>query len=230
MCNHIYNKFRLIHFTSKCFNMDFIKFKNEKEITTNTQLSVKIFGIVFAAILSYVFFDTFYYMITKPKISKIDLVYILEIPVMYCAFWKIHYFVIVKRNEVTAIVEKLDQINKAIIKYYTTPNIDKHVDFVLNCFGAFSAFLAFSCLFVLWLHFYMPFLKMYTLQYLVGNLAVILIAFYLSVEIVFLHRINMWNNLLEIHTCKSVIANNCDFCTKKKNRKLHLLCTKHLIR
>lgn len=228
MNKHIYNKLWFVHYISKIVNLDLIEFKNDNEIAVHFNKFVQFRLYFISSLFSFLFFDTFHYMLRQEKYSKIDLIYMMEIPISYCFYLKATYFFYKKRHVFCSLLDNLNEIDKALQIFLN--NSEYFADYAIWLLAPLILTASLIILPMLWLHFYKPFLKIYSLQAIIGIPLVIFLSTLLSMKILFFNRISACNDVLRNYDKQFMLLTRCNFCKRLGKKKIeNSYCIKHLL-
>lgn len=229
MKTHIYNKFPLLHVFNVVFNMNFIRWNKDKTavISNGDNKFHRIYwSVVHIIFVEYIFYDTFYYMITAMNYGQLDIIYIIQIPMLYISTTRAHFFLINNRENLAKILNDLDQLDKEVNTY--VKNSKRMYTYLWNSLICFT--LPFLIIAV-WLHFHKPCLKIYTIQIVIFTYCLNIFIQMYHIKTILIDNCTQWNAILHDYQMinREINSNLCAFCCKNDG-KLNLLCDKHLIR
>lgn len=231
MKEHVYHRLRLYHINAKIVGYDFIKWTSENEISANNiDKKHLVTGTPKFIFITYLYIDTLYYMLVKMEMTKTELVYVFQIPVMFLLMVRSHVKIKLNRVLFYNMINQLEKVEKETRKFHNFDRSRRSVDYLILYICTCNLLMVPFFFIALIVHYMVPTAKMYTLQILVASFAGVLLVFSVAVTAILVDRIQIWVELLQNYAeSNNVTEDMCDYCILPV-KKLNLLCEKHMLR
>lgn len=228
---HVYQNFRIIHYCGKALghyriNYDYVK--NKLYMTKSLGMYYRL--IVSAPIICYLMLDALYYVANKPFLTKIEFIYLFEIPCLLLTTIYVSKNFAFHQNCILDILEIFQLLDLLLLKFYTI-NKKGWLYYIISLFGyAFMSLMLFALVSLI-LYFAIPDLKIYTLQNILGVFGIFFLVYIQILKLLLFHRCYVLNKIVQMFVSqnRSVIT-FCRMCREEDTFHKKHLCCQHQLR
>lgn len=233
MPEHIYKNFRLMHICGKILCFCLINYRKEDNTLYHTVRSIKCLKSFFLIpLVLYLFIDTLYYMATKMVFTKIEIIYLIEIPFMFISAVYIGKFITLEQGKLIAIIEALQAIDALLSTFYEYSKSLRLINYITFIFNLkYVVILIVVIVVVPFSQFHTPEFKMYTLQPAIGCVfGLYYITHLLCIKLLLMDRTYIFNKIIKKFSSQNVSSGNCCICLNQFGDTNNAFCKIHQIK
>lgn len=189
------------------------------------------FNLVFWSIcITLLFIDIIYYMLHKNNWTKLELIYVIEIPLL--CLTAINFIIFLRREGVERlinIIESMQTLEELLTNHHHYKKTDRLTNYLITFVGLLFLSVCICFFPSVYFFIFIPDIKIFAIQGILGTPSAYYVMLLISITIFLGDRALILNLIIAKFINVHVINGTCELCTDNTKTNAKILCTKHQI-